>query len=107
MDRAGSGAAANLGTLSDRLTNIAVVQNQVWRQLPLAVAGAVYRIVKIGEQGQANGRLRPIRAQREQLKQAFGANVRRGMQAGQPAVDGAAALLYKQLADPNWWAEDE
>ena len=108
MNRAGSGPA-NLGTLTDRLTNLAVFQDQMWRQLPNAVAVGMYGIVKFGEQGQATDRLRLRRAQRAQLlrslESGFGTRVRHGMQVGQHAVDGAAALLYKQLVE--WRAEDE
>jgi hypothetical protein len=111
LNAASQGRPIGSGDLVDRFTTLQTQRGEMWKLLLPGAAGTTHGLVKFTDQGAPTGRLRLTRRQRldalAALEATFGSVVRLGPRAGKAAVDGAAALLYGFIADPQWRAEDD
>jgi hypothetical protein len=99
------------GRMADRLSDI-VVSKDEWLRMMLGVAAnSTYALVEWSKEGKTTGRLRITESQRQALMKRIEstftlATVRDGPKAGQGFAEGAAAGVYKFLANRKWRSTD-
>jgi hypothetical protein len=105
------GPAQPTGAAADRISELTVRKNQVWKLLPMAAVAATHAIVIVPDKSNERlSRLHLTEAQRREiaseLERAFGPGVRGGMKAGQSALLGSAAVLHGFVSDRQWKSFD-
>jgi len=105
------GPAQPAGAAADRISDLTVRKNQVWKLLPMAAVAVTHAIVVVPDKpSERIGRLYLTEAQRREiaseLEKTFGPGVRGGMKAGQSALLGSAAALHGFVSDRQWKSFD-
>jgi hypothetical protein len=96
---------AKPGSFLERQAELTSTQNDVWKSLIDAAMLASFAIPAEDPKTGLMSRSTLTTAQHQrllkELKSGFGDSVTHGIQVGQPAYLGAAAILYQVLADPK------
>lgn len=105
-------ASVQPGNLLSRLSDLGVKKVEVGKGLLIASAATTHALVdRSGPADKKLSRLSITKAERadllRDLESKFGVTVRRGIQAGQPTVVGAAALIHGFLSKREWKSLDD
>lgn len=102
---AAAGGLNKPGSFFERIADLANTQNEVWKSLLDAAVAATYSIPAVDPATGLMSHSTLTKSQHQlllkELKTSFGERVTKGLQAGQPAYLGAAAVLYEVLSDPR------
>ena len=101
-----SSATVNPGTLAERLADVQSAIEQTWGMMPHVAALSTYTAIRVDPSTRKMSRLALSAEERDEilgvLRTGFGKGIIGGMKEGQYPLEGAAAVLYQVIGNPQY-----